>query len=159
MARKKHARKTHHRRRRSMSGLGKMGSGALVKIAGAVAGKVVANYLDGMLGADMAGRKYIVAGAPVAAGLLLPMVSKSATVKGLAEGMLIYGGVALAQSTGVLKGIGVADETPYQRNFVALGPTFQNQRGVVAGVDNKETPYQRSNSVAGLDLRKAALLS
>lgn len=157
MARKKHARKTHHRRRKSMSGLGKLGGGALLKIAGAVAGKFLSNTVDGMVGPGMSGRKFIVAGAPIVAGIVLPMVSKSATVKSLAEGMLIIGGVQLVQSTGYLAGIGVADETPYQRNFVALGPTFQNQRGVVAGVD--ETPYQRNQSVSGLDLRKAALLS
>lgn len=144
MARRKKARKTS-RRRRSIGALGKMGGGVLLKVAGAVAGKVLSNVLDKQIGASMTGRSYLVAGAPVAAGLILPMVSKNATIKALAEGMLVIGAVQLVKETGAIGAI-MDDDTSYNRNFVALGPTNQNPRGVVAGI-------------AGLSLEKAALLS
>lgn len=144
MARRKKARKTN-RRRRSIGALGKMGGGVLLKVAGAVAGKVLSNVLDKQIGASMTGRSYLVAGAPVAAGLILPMVSKNATIKALAEGMLVIGAVQLVKETGAIGAI-MDDDSSYNRNFVALGPTNQNPRGVVAGI-------------AGLSLEKAALLS
>ena len=144
MARRKKARKTT-RRRRSIGALGAMGGGVLLKVAGAVAGKVLSNVLDKQLGASMTGRSYLVAGAPAVAGFVLPMVSKNATVKALAEGMLIIGAVQLVKETGAIGNI-MEDDSSYNRNFVALGPSNQNPRGVVAGI-------------SGLSLEKAALLS
>ena len=66
MARRKKARKTT-RRRKSIGALGAIGGGVLLKVAGAVAGKVVSNILDKQIGASMTGRSYLVAGAPVVA--------------------------------------------------------------------------------------------
>lgn len=143
MARRKKASKRHRSRRR-LGGLGKIGTGALIKVAGAVAGKVLTNVLDKQL-PESGYKKWLVSATPIAGGFLTGMLSKQAWAKDLADGMYIIGGVQLIQQSGAIGAL-ADDETSYNRNFVALGPTYQNPRGVVAGIGE-------------LDLSTAAILS
>ena len=75
-------------------------------------------------------KTYISAAVPVAVGLVLPKIIKNPMVKNLSTGMLVIGGVKLVQSTGVISGI-------YSPAMVALGPSVQNTRGVVAGMSTR----------------------
>ena len=146
MARRKHAKK-HSRRRRKISGIGAAGTGILVKVGGAVLGNLVSNQVSKMYSG--AGSDYVAAAAPIAGGILTSMLLKGATGKGLAEGMYIAGGIKLASKISGGRLGAMSDDVSYNRNFVALGPTFQNPRGVVAGITQG----------GKLDTRKAALLS
>jgi len=126
-------RKTKTKRRRSyrrgrISGIANFGDGALLKIAGAVAGKMLSDVVAKQL-PESGFKKWAVAATPVAGYFITKMVSKNAMAKQLADGMLIIGGYQVARETGVVSGI----MNDYDRRFVALGPTFQNPRGVVAG--------------------------
>lgn len=147
MARKKHYAKTKHSRRRKISGIGAGTSGILVKVGGAVLGNLVSNQVAKMY--TGAGSDYVAAAAPIAGGILTSMLLKGATGKGLAEGMYIAGGIKLASkvSGGALGAL--MDDNSYNRNFVALAPSFQNPRGVVAGITTDRK----------MDLKRAALLS
>lgn len=146
MARRKHAKK-HSRRRSKISGIGAAGTGILVKVGGAVLGNLVSNQVSKMYSG--AGSDYVAAAAPIAGGILTSMLLKGATGKGLAEGMYIAGGIKLASKISGGRLGAMSDDVSYNRNFVALGPTFQNPRGVVAGITQG----------GKLDTRKAALLS
>lgn len=146
MARRKHAKK-HSRRRRKISGIGAAGTGILVKVGGAVLGNLVSNQVSKMYSG--AGSDYVAAAAPIAGGILTSMLLKGATGKGLAEGMYIAGGIKLASKISGGRLGAMSNDVSYNRNFVALGPTFQNPRGVVAGITQG----------GKLDTRKAALLS
>ena len=132
--RKKHA-KHSRRRHRRISGIGAAGTGILVKIGGAVVGNLLANQVAKMY--TGAGSDYVAAASPIAGGILTSMLLKGATGKGLAEGMYIAGGLKLGAklAPGVLGGMD--DNISYNRNFVALGPSFQNPRGVVAGITSE----------------------
>jgi hypothetical protein len=46
--------------------------------------------------------------------------------------MIAVGGLGLVQSTGVLSGMPVI-----ARNYMALAPSSQNSRGVIAGMDTR----------------------
>lgn len=133
MARRKHhAKKTHRRHRRSMSGVKSTMTNALATIAGAVAGRVVTNIITKqMASSTMAKKEYIAAAAPLVVGLLLPKVVKSELGKNLSTGMIATGGVQILQASGAIGAI-------EKRNFVALGPSDQNRRGIVAGMTTKE---------------------
>ena len=146
MARRKHHAKRKHSRRRKISGIGAGTTGILVKVGGAVLGNLVSNQVAKMY--TGAGSDYVAAAAPIAGGILTSMLIKGATGKGLAEGMYIAGGIKLASkvSGGAL---GAMDDLSYNRNFVALAPSFQNPRGVVAGITTDRK----------MDLKRAALLS
>lgn len=145
MARKKKA-STKRRRssRRRLGALGKIGSGVLFKVAGAVAGKLLTNIVDKQL-PESGFKKWAVSATPIAGGFITGMVSKQSWAKDLADGMFIIGGVQLVQQTGAIGAL-ADDMEQYNRNFVALGPTYQNPRGVVAGIGE-------------MDLSTAAILS
>lgn len=134
MARRKKQRKVSRRRRRgSLGAITALGGGALLKIAGAVAGKVLTNVVEKQL-PESGWKKWAAAATPIVGAIATNMISKNATAKQLAEGMMIIGGVQLVQETGA---IGFVLD-PYERNFVALGPTYQNPRGVVAGMSTQD---------------------
>lgn len=105
MARRKKSKKVQYRRRRKMSGTG-TGKGMLMTVAGIAGGAVVARVLANTLGSKV-DSKYIAAG-QVVAGVLLPKYLKSDLGKNLGAGMIAVGGLSLAQSTGVISGIGQA---------------------------------------------------
>jgi hypothetical protein len=138
MPRRKKAKKATSRRRRSMSGIGKVGStatSALYVIAGAAA----AGYVSKMLPATLNDK--VKAAIPVAAGLILPRFIKSSLGQGLGAGMVAVGGLKLVQSFGVLNGIGYADSN-YRVPMV--GATY-NREGLV------DASMFVTPSIAGLD--------
>ena len=138
MPRRKKAKKATSRRRRSMSGIGKVGStatSALYVIAGAAA----AGYVTKMLPATLSDK--VKAAIPVAAGLILPRFIKSNLGQGLGAGMVAVGGLKLVQSFGVLNGIGYADNS---YSVPMVGATY-NRSGLV-DASQYVTP-----SIAGLD--------
>lgn len=138
MARKRKAKKVSHRktRKRSMSGVGGMITDSLLTIGGGILGKYASGFAATLLNKSSMSEKnksYISAGVPVAVGLVLPKIIKNPMVKNLSAGMLVIGGVQLVQSTGVISGM-------YNYNgmaTVALGPSNQNTRGVVAGMSTR----------------------
>lgn len=134
--RKKHTTKRRRSHRRGRLGsIANIGGGALVKVAGAVAGKYLSDFVSGMLPENNM-KKWIAAATPIAGAIVTNMVSKAPLAKGLADGMLVIGGYQIIRETGVIKGV----MDGYDRRFVALGPSFQNQRGVVAGTSSGYSP-------------------
>jgi len=105
MARRKKSKKVQYRRRRRMSGTS-TGKNVLMTVAGIAGGAVVARVLANTIGSKI-DSKYIAAG-QVVAGVLLPKYMKSDLGKNLGAGMIAVGGLSLAQSTGVISGIGAA---------------------------------------------------
>jgi len=97
--RKKHAKKTTHRRRsHRMGGIKDGVMSAVGIIGGAVAAQFLAKQIDKMLPATMASKtKTLIDGAaPIALGLILPRFLKSDLGKNLGSGMIAVGGLKLA---------------------------------------------------------------
>lgn len=141
MARRKKLTKKISRRRKSrkMGAVGASGiTSALFTIVGGVAARFVSNTINGT-NLDASYKGYVAAAAPIAVGLFLPKFIKNDMGKALGTGMIAVGGLGLVQSTGVLKGIdGMDDMMPViagYNNYMALAPTTQNSRGVIAGMD------------------------
>jgi len=138
--RKRHAKKVHHRkhtRKRSMHGIGGMITDSLLTIGGGIIGKYASSFATDQLSKSTMSEKnksYIAAAIPVAVGLILPKVVKSPMAQHIGTGMLVIGGVQLAQSAGVISGM--YNYTPMAT--VALGPSYQNTRGVVAGLTTRK---------------------
>lgn len=135
MARKRKAKKVSHRktRKRSMHGVGGMITDSLLTIGGGIIGQYASGLAATLLSKSSMSEKnktYISAAVPVAVGIVLPKIIKNPMVKNLSTGMLVIGGVKLVQSTGVISGI-------YSPAMVALGPSVQNTRGVVAGMSTR----------------------
>lgn len=101
MARRKGKKKTHHRTRRRVSGIGGELQILLAATAGAVGGKILQNKF----GATM--NPKIVAGAEAALGLLLARNS-NAMLRGVGIGLFTAGGTGLAQSFNLISGVGAA---------------------------------------------------
>jgi hypothetical protein len=58
--------------------------------------------------------------------------------KALGTGMIAVGGLELVQSTGVLAGMsGFPVIAGYGKRYMALAPSMQNTRGVIAGMDTR----------------------
>jgi hypothetical protein len=144
MAKRKSHHKKHHTRRkkRSMHGVGSMATNALAVIAGGVAAEFLVNTLNGnaTLSASSYG-KYVSAGAPIVAGVLLPKYIKSEFGKGLGAGMIAIGGLQLAKGLGVLSGMTNIED--YSKK-IALAPTIQNTRGIISGMDTKRAAIMAS---------------
>jgi len=143
--RKKHTKKhtTHRRRSKKMGAVSMKGglSSALFTIVGGVAARFVSNTINGTSLNDSY-KKYVASVAPIAVGLFLPKFIKSDMGKALGNGMIAVGGLGLVQSTGVLSGLPVI-----AKRYMGLGPSTNNSRGIVAGMDNY-----------GMDTRSAAVL-
>jgi len=93
--RKKHAKKTHHRRRRShMAGVPK---GALTTILGITAGAVVGRMVAKKL-LPSVDEKIKNAGVVVLGALVMPKVMKSELGRAIGNGMIASGGIGLAGS-------------------------------------------------------------
>ena len=144
MAKRKSHHKKHHTRRkkRSMYGVGSMATNALAVIAGGVAAEFLVNTLNAnaTLSASSYG-KYVSAGAPIIAGIVLPKYMKSEFGKGLGAGMIAIGGLQLA------KGLGVVSGMPHIAGYhkrMALAPSIQNTRGVISGMDTKKAAIMAS---------------
>lgn len=102
MAKRKH-KKTSHRRRRS-HGMG--AAGAVNKIAGIAAGAVAAQILAKFIPLD--NEKYK-AGIQIAAGVVFPKIMKSAIGENLGAGMIAAGAVNLAKQFNI-GGIGEGED-------------------------------------------------
>lgn len=152
--RKKHAKKTTHRRRsHRMSGVKDGVMSAVGIIGGAVAAQFLAKQIDKMLPATMSsGTKTLIDGAaPIALGLILPRFLKSDLGKNLGSGMIAVGGLKLAQSQiSALSGMSM-DNYNYGNMPVASIAGYQTQTGgnYIAGVGGYQTSTA-GNYIAGI---------
>lgn len=97
------------KRRRRMSGVGK--SSALTAIAGIAAGAIAARLIGNYAGKMNVNAKIVSAG-QVALGAFFPKLVKGAMGQNLGAGMVAVGGLSLAQSFGIISGIGqIYDDT------------------------------------------------
>jgi hypothetical protein len=105
MARKRHHKKrTHRRRKHSMSGTGGTVTSALAMVTGAVIGRVLSSKLSDKINPK------ILAGGQIAVGVLLPKFVKNKFVSGIGTGMIVNGGVQALSSFGVISAIsGITD--------------------------------------------------
>lgn len=132
--RKKHTKKAHSRKRSKRMGAAASGmTSALFTIVGGVAARFVSNAINNTSLSDSY-KGYVAAAAPIVAGLFLPKVIKTPMGAALGTGMIAVGGLELVQSTGVLSGFPVI--AGYKK-YMALAPTTQNTRGVIAGMDTR----------------------
>jgi hypothetical protein len=133
--RKKHTKKVSHRRKSRKMGAAAGGmTNALFTIVGGVAARFVSNFINGTTLSDSY-KGYVAAATPIAVGLFLPKFIKSEMGKSLGTGMIAVGGLELVQSTGVLSGFPVI--AGYNKSYMALAPSLQNTRGVIAGMDTR----------------------
>jgi hypothetical protein len=151
--RKRHAKKTTHRRRRShkMSGVKDGVMSAVGIIGGAVAAQFLAKQIDKMLPATMAsGTKTLIDGAaPIALGLILPRFIKSDLGKNLGSGMIAVGGLKLAQSQ--ISALSGMNGYNYGNKPVQAIAGYQTQTGgnYIAGVGGYQTSTA-GNYIAGI---------
>ena len=111
MAKRHHKKKHHARRRRhsSMSGVGVDMTNVLAMVAGAIAGRMVQNKFGGT-------NPKVVAAGQIAAGIFLPKFVKNKFVAGIGTGMIVNGGVTLANQFGVvsaISGLGADESLDY----------------------------------------------
>jgi hypothetical protein len=127
MARRKHHKKSTHRRRRS--GMGAVGTGNMTTLLSMVAGAVVGRVITTKL-SDKINPKILAVG-QVAVGLFLPKMVKNKFVAGMGAGMAVNGGVFALQSFGVISAIsGIGAD--YSLDYVA----GTDNLSVIAGDDD-----------------------
>jgi hypothetical protein len=104
--RKTAKRKTSTRRRRRVSGIGKIDiGGSLTNVAEVGAGYIVARVLSNVaLSTGIVTSLPVISGAQIAAGVLLPYVIKSKLGQNLGNGMIALGVGGLAVEMGVISG-------------------------------------------------------
>lgn len=104
MAKKRHTKKRHHRRKRSHMGATASNlTTVLSMVAGAVAGRVLQTKLQ-----DKVNPK-ILAGGQIVAGLFLPKFVKGKIGAGVGSGMIVNGGVTLLNQFGVISAVSGTD--------------------------------------------------
>jgi hypothetical protein len=132
MARRKHTKKVHHRRRRShVSGIGGAGEMILAVAGGVIVGKAVTKFAGTMLDPK------ILAGVQIAGGIFLPKMIKGVFGQGMGYGLIANGSGQLLSSLGILSGMGM-DEPVYH-----LEMNGTDNLMAIAGTDNL-------NSVSGV---------
>lgn len=143
MARRRSHKKKHTRRRRhSMSGVGGGMTNVLAMVAGAVAGRLVQNKLQ-----DKVNPKLVAAG-QIAAGIFLPKFVKNKFVAGIGTGMIVNGGVTLANQFGVVSAIsGMVGADEYSLDYVS-GTDSLN---VIAGDESGDMGYTDQGIMTGTD--------
>jgi len=135
--RKKASRKTTRSRRRSMSGIGNVGSMAstlLYAVAGGVAAGAVVKYLPASL------NDKVKSAIPVAVGLFLPKFVKGNAGQGIGAGMVAVGGLKLFGSLVPSLGISGVDAPGYQVPSISGGygmavPDSAYMTPAIAGMD------------------------
>jgi len=99
------------RRRRSVGAIGGNAGNIAATVAGiaggAIAARIIANYAGKM--ASGTNPKIIAAG-QVALGFLFPKLIKGAMGQNIGHGMIAIGGMSLAQSFGIISGIGQMED-------------------------------------------------
>ena len=100
MAKRHHKKRKHHtrRRRHTMSGVTGDVTNVLAMVAGAIAGRMVQNKFGGT-------NPKVIAAGQIAAGIFLPKLVKNKFVAGIGTGMIVNGGVTLANQFGVVSAI------------------------------------------------------
>lgn len=143
MAKRRSHKKKHTRRRRhSMSGVGGGMTNVLAMVAGAVAGRLVQNKLQ-----DKVNPKLVAAG-QIAAGIFLPKFVKNKFVAGIGTGMIVNGGVTLANQFGVVSAIsGMVGADEYSLDYVS-GTDSLN---VIAGDESGDMGYTDQGIMTGTD--------
>jgi hypothetical protein len=103
-------RKTPVKRRRRVSGIGKMDLGSIaMDVAGLVGGAIIAREASTIILKQMPDTSHLLIGlGQVAAGVLLPRFMKSKLGNDLGNGMVAFGGQVLAVEAGLISGIGAA---------------------------------------------------
>lgn len=114
MARKRKAKRTTHRRRRTS--IGAVG-GMATEILGVTAGAVVAGKLISMLSSKVDSK--IAAAGAVALGVFLPKFVKSPMIKGVANGMIAVGGQRLVAN--FLPALGATDDVVLVSGYDEIG--------------------------------------
>ena len=143
MARRKHKKAAHSKRRkhssrRGMAGMGGMFTDAAGVIAGAVAAQFAAKYINGMSNLSDGTKKIASGAGPLALGILLPKFAKSPMFKSIGTGMVAVGGMNLVKDN-VKGALGALMPTVAgYRSRMGLGPTMQNPRGAVAGLTTQK---------------------
>lgn len=155
MARRKHKKRVHAKRRHSRSHMGAVDmTGTLAVVAGAVAAK----YLNKVIPSTV--NPTISAGGKIAVGLLLPMLSKSGTTKNMLSsagaGMAAVGGLELLTNMGVLSGMADDDMLAVSVNGVWNGGDIS----VLSGADdiNVINGAEVETSVLGADEVETSVL-
>ena len=98
--RKTSKKRSTRRRRGSMSGVGTGMTNVLAMVAGAITGRLLQNKLQ-----DKVNPKLVAAG-QIAAGIFLPKLVKNKLMAGVGTGMIVNGGVTLANQFGVIAAVG-----------------------------------------------------
>lgn len=141
MARRKHAKKRHHTRRRhsKMAGIGGNLASAAYIAGGAVLAQVVMQKLiSPMVATQSSTTQGIINGAaPIALGILTPKFIKGDMGAKLGAGMIAIGGLNLVKTTGLLSGIG----NMYSNNPVRNIAGYQGASAgtYIAGIDATRT--------------------
>lgn len=100
MARRKSSKKTTRRRSSRRRGIGALNVGSSInQIAGVLGGVALAGYANKLLLSKQSSTIQKVA--PIAFGILTPMVVKSELGKNLGAGMIAYGGAKVLQGFGL----------------------------------------------------------
>jgi len=154
MAKKGHHKKRHPRRRRhsAMSGVGGDLTNVLAMVAGAIAGRMVQNKFGGT-------NPKVVAAGQIAAGIFLPKIIKNKFVAGIGTGMVVNGGVTLANQFGVVSaiaGIGADYSLDYVSGTdnlsVLAGGVGVTDQGIMTGdVDRLSVLAGDMEDMSGMD--------
>ena len=146
MAKRRHHKKKHTRRRRhTMSGVGGDMTNVLAMVAGAIAGRMLQNKFGGT-------NPKVVAAGQVAAGLILPRFVKNKFVAGIGTGMVVNGGVTLANQFGVVSAVsGMVGADDYSVDYIS---GTDNLTAIAGGIGVTDTGIMtgdtdRLNVVAG----------
>lgn len=149
MAKRRHKKRTHRRKRHSaMSGVKGNVTFIATSVAGAVIGKFVQNKFS-----DKVNPK-ILAGGQIALGLFLPKFIKSDIGKGLGTGMIVNGGVTMLQEFNVLSGLGQYDMSYVDDSMSGddnLNVIAGDDLSIVAGDDMDDMGYMDEGIMSGED--------
>lgn len=138
MARKK-TKKTTRRRTSRRRGIGAVNPGTmLTSIGGVLAGVALAGYANKLLLSSQSSTVQKVA--PLALGVLTPMIIKSELGKNLGAGMIAYGG------SKILQGFGLAGDDSVEEFSIA-----GDELSVIAGEENFAMAGDNLSVMAGLE--------
>ena len=156
MAKRRHHKKRHTSRRRrhsAMSGVGGDMTHVLAMVAGAIAGRMVQNKFGGT-------NPKVVAAGQIAAGIFLPKFIKNKFVAGIGTGMVVNGGVTLANQFGVVSAIAGIGASDYSLDYVAgtdnlsilAGGVGVTDQGIMTGdVDRLSVLAGDMEDMSGMD--------
>jgi hypothetical protein len=136
-----------------MSGVGGDMTHVLAMVAGAIAGRMVQNKFGGT-------NPKVVAAGQIAAGIFLPKFIKNKFVAGIGTGMVVNGGVTLANQFGVVSAIAGIGASDYSLDYVAgtdnlsilAGGVGVTDQGIMTGdVDRLSVLAGDMEDMSGMD--------